>query len=257
MIKLTIMDSTDFCYNGRYSTDFGIYNVSISGGMFDEPFAAKRSIVETKISGRDKPNFHGIDLEPKEFKLNFAFEHTWDNKKIAEVVRWLSQSYYKPLYFANNVSKTFYCIMTDEPRLLHNGLKQGYVTLTMRCNSSFIYSPVFEDGWYKSKDDERTSLYILNKGTEVCEPKVIIKKINNGDFSIINYNGDEFKFEKLVDDEIVVVDCERQDIETSLPNMYRYDNFNHKYLSLAYGKNKLIMLGEAKVKFTYQFKYQN
>lgn len=96
-----------------------------------------------------------------------------------------------------------------------------------------------------------------NRGDIPCEPEVWITKVNNGDFAIINlsHNSEEFKFTQLIDQEVVYVNNEQQDIETSLPVTYRYTNFNDNYLSFPIGKNVLRIEGKGNIKFRYQFKY--
>lgn len=146
---MTIRESLYFSYDGKKSIDYGIINVNISTGMQEEPFAYSRSIMEDKIRGRSKPYFKGIKKEPLSFTVNFAFEDTWDEEKIKEIKRWLTeQDYYKPLYFSEDVERIYYALVVDDPVLIHNCLKQGYVTLTFRCNDAYAYSPVYTSREY-------------------------------------------------------------------------------------------------------------
>src|SRR5690606_4744689 len=114
-----------------------------------EPFSYSRSIIEKQIRGRSKPYYMGIKKQPLVFTVNFAFEDTWDDEKIIEIKRWLTeQDYYKPLFFSDDINSTgveriYYAIVVDDPELVHNCLKQGYVTLTFRCNDAYAYSPIY------------------------------------------------------------------------------------------------------------------
>nr|WP_230193271.1 phage tail domain-containing protein [Paenibacillus sp. CECT 9249] len=101
---------------------------------------------ETKIRGRDRPYFQGVEKEPLKIGVSFAFEDTWDRRKIREVSRWLTeQPYYQPLYFTDGddrqPERIYYALVVDEPSLVHNGLRQGYVRLTFRCDGPYAYSP--------------------------------------------------------------------------------------------------------------------
>lgn len=95
-----------------------------------------------------------------------------------------------------------------------------------------------------------------NKGNRNCEPEIWITKLGHGDFSIINtsHNNETFKFTNLVDQELLYVNNENQDIQTSNPVVYRYKDFNDNYLSFPVGRNVLKISGNAKIKFRYQFK---
>lgn len=141
-------EGIDFYYDGIRSRDMGILNVQIGAAMYNEPFIAEREIKEITIRGNDKPYFQGVKRSPLSFKLSFAFDGSYDEAKIREVARWLDQDYYKPFYTTDNPERIFYCILSSGSELLHNGLKQGYLTLEMRCDSPFSYSPQFTSRTY-------------------------------------------------------------------------------------------------------------
>lgn len=151
---MAIRDALYFSYDGKKSIDFGIMNINISSGMQEEPFAYSRSIIEESTRWRSKPYFKGIKKEPLSFTVNFAFEEKWDDEKIHEVKRWLTeQEYYKPLYFSDeedgsDVEKIYYALCINDPTLVHNCLKEGYVSITFRCNDSYAYSPIYTSREY-------------------------------------------------------------------------------------------------------------
>ena len=254
---MAVMESIEFCYNGLYSSDFGIYNVSLDNGLFSEPFLAPKAIIETKIRGNDKPYFSGVEYEPLKFTLSFAFANAWDDAKIREVARWLNQDYYKPLWFSENPSRIFYCMIVDETELVHNGLKQGYIKLNVRCDSPYTYSPVLTLGTIDySLNSGTQTLEFVNDGDLVLKPEMWIKKVGNGDITIVNKtNGNKmFKLSSLINGETVFIDNERQHIETDVPNEYRFSNFNNTYLQLVRGKNVLEITGACTLDFRYQYK---
>ncbi|OME53973.1 phage tail protein [Paenibacillus odorifer] len=135
-----MLEGIHFFYDGVYSVDMGLLNCKIGGGMFEETFLPKRSIVETTVAGRDKPYFQSLQLEPLSFELTFAFEHGYTERKIREVARWLYQPHYKPFYTVDNPNRVFYCMVEGDSKLIHNGAKQGYITLKMRCDGAFSYT---------------------------------------------------------------------------------------------------------------------
>ncbi|TVX86081.1 phage tail domain-containing protein [Paenibacillus agilis] len=135
-----MLEGIHFAYDGVYSVDMGLLNCQVDGGMFEETFLPTRSITEAKISGRDKPYFQSLDVEPLRFGLTFAFEHGYTEKLLRDVARWLYQPYYKPFYTIDNPNRVFYCMAEGDSQLFHNGIKQGYITVTMRCDSPYSYT---------------------------------------------------------------------------------------------------------------------
>ncbi|MEK5036293.1 phage tail domain-containing protein [Paenibacillus sp. FSL R7-0302] len=255
---MPIMESVAFSYDGKYSNDFGIVNITADSGMYKEQYLASRSIIEQTIAGNPKPYFNRIEYEPIALSLTFAFENGWDDKKYREVARWLgNQEYYKPLFFAENPTRIFYCMLSDEPELVHNGNKQGYITLNMRCDSPYTYSPIMVSKKLDYSNNVSGATYtIANDGDLICKPEIFIKKIGVGDISIVNTTNKnkEFKFVGLANNEIVYIDNEREHIETDVPLTYRYSNFNNNYLELVRGINTLTITGKAIISFRYQFK---
>lgn len=138
-----MLEGIHFSYDGIKSSDMGLLNVIIDGGMFEEAFLPSREIVEVEVNGREKPYFQKIKREPLSFELTFAFEDGFDEKKIREVARWLDTEYYKPFYVTTSPNRIYYCMLESDSTLIHTGAKQGYITLNMRCDSPYSYTPEF------------------------------------------------------------------------------------------------------------------
>jgi phage-related protein len=246
-----IRESLYFSFAGRKSTEFPIYNVSISDGLFEEPLTSGKAINEVTVRGNPKPYFIEARREPKTFPLRFAFHETWNDEMIDEIVRWLDVDFYEPLFFSSNIDRVFYAMPVDGIQQIHNGLKQGYITLNMRCDSPFSYSHQLVTPWIDSNE----TIEIPNKGHFPIAPQIWIQKVGDGDLTISNTSvqTEEFTFHNLKDKEEIYIDCENEIIESSLPNVYRYDDFNDKYLILPYGLNTLKVQGNAKLKFEYRY----
>jgi phage-related protein len=258
---MTIRESEYFIFAGEQSdTIYGIRNVNISSGMQEEPFVAPRQLRETKIRDRDKPYFNGIDYEPLQFQLSFAFDDYFDDDKVRAVARWLTDhNYYKPLKFSSNPTRTFYCMVVDSPQLIHNTLKQGYITLAVRCNSPYSVTDYREKIYNLSSNIvDGTDITFENLGDLPIKPKLTILKYGTGDDIVIRNDtdgGNEFILSNLADQETVVVNGETEDIISDLPGIYHYDDHIGGYfLKLLYGKNYLNVSGNCELKFTYQFK---
>jgi predicted phage tail component-like protein len=255
---MTIRDALHFSYAGQTSSQHGLYQIHMNSGMLEEPFLASRTIREERIRGRDEPYFAGVDYAPLEFTMSFAFDDTWSESKIREVARWLNQSSYQPLFFTTNVDRIFYCMPVESPVLIHNALSQGYVTLTMRCDSPYSYSPIYEEIHdFSNNSPSGSEIVIRNLGDTAMYP-VIYAKVSGSSFSLIQLSdgGDKLAFSNLANGETVTIDCQNETVETDIPLTYRYDQMSgdSRYLRFHYGHNRLKVIGNVTLKFRYQYK---
>ncbi|RYI30622.1 phage tail protein [Bacillus infantis] len=249
-----IRESLYFTYDGKPSYEFGILNVAIGNGLYEESLVANRSIIEERVRGRKKPHFFGINEDPLEIPVSFAFTDKYDEQKIRQVVRWLFQSYYKPLVFSSNPNRIFYCTPVDDSTLVHNGLRQGYITLKFRCDSPYSYSSFITSSVFNIASEQ--IIEVDCNTDEDIYPNIYFKKLSAGEFSITNLSdsGREFKFKDLLSNETIHVDCENEEIETDVSNRYIWNNFNNQFLKLVYGKNRLLVKGDCE---NLYFKFQN
>jgi phage-related protein len=252
-------ESIHFYYDGKFSKDMGVIQASVDSGLFEEQFLSNKSIRETRVKGNSKPYFQGIERDPLEFPLSMVFEHGFDDNKIRETTRWINQDYYKPFYSEENPSRILYAQYVGDPRIIHNGIKEGYVTLQMRCNDAFSYSPAYISPEYDFTINtvSGTELTFVNYGDTIVKPIMEITKVGIGDVSIINHSngGEIFEIKNLNDGEIVQIDNEREHVESDIPGVYRYDDItNDNYLTMVYGTNRLTVYGKCKIQFKCQFK---
>lgn len=253
-----IKESLYFTFNGRNSTDFGIINVSIgSTGLYEESFMSSRSIVEQKVNGNPKPFLYRVDREPLTIPLSFYFEDTWNDELIDEICDWLDVDYYQQLGFDQNFDRIFYAMPVNDTSLIHNGLKQGYLTLNMRCNSPYAYSRVLEDGFDFTQNNGVNTFSIDNIGRLEIKPVIEISKVGDGSITIRNFSKaySDFILTDLLDGEVVTIDCEKKYIDSSIVES-RYDNFNQNYLSLPFGVNNLQVTGSCILVIRYQYTYR-
>lgn len=139
-----IKNSLYFSYAGIRSDFYNIINVNLASGMQEDIFAATRSIREVTVKGRDRPYFQHTEKEPLSISVAFAFEDKWNEQRIREVARWLTeQAYYQPLFFSDDPEKIYYALCVNDPTIIHNGLNEGYLNLTFRCDAPYAYSPLY------------------------------------------------------------------------------------------------------------------
>lgn len=256
----TIYQYDQFHYAGYDSEDFGAIQASFNSGLFEETVVSNRNIIETRIRGQAKSYLHGIEQDPIEFELNVTLSEKNSDDEIDNAIKWLKQDKYQPFYVIGSTKrKIIYCMPSGEIKLSHNGLGQGVLTMTMHSNSFLMYSPINSSQNYDLSANPSTGTVIQlgNSGDIEMKPIITIVTSSAGDIRIVNEsNGnDELSFTGLANAETITIDCEREDIQTDLPNTYRYSNSNLNFLELPKGTNKLRVYGKCKISFKYEYVY--
>lgn len=259
---MPIKNSEYFVLNGIRSYEMGIYNVVVDhkGVMVSEPLTGQREIREKYVVGRTKPYFMGVNKMPPTLFLQLAFVDKFDDKKIREVTNWLCADTYQELAFSSNLDRRFFVIAIEEPQIYHTGYNEGYIEITFRCNDYYQYSKEYIDDFNLSENTpEGTIIEIKNLGDTILRPRLEVENLVEGQkIQIFNQTdrNKEFSIEGLKKDEKVFIDCEEEEIFSSLPNTYRYDNHNDEWIELVFGTNRLKVIGQCKLRFLYRFKFQ-
>lgn len=127
-----------FMYDGVHSKDMGVFIAWNSKGLFEENFLPEREIIEKEIANREKPYFQGVKHKPLSFPLSFVVPE-WDERTLRKIANWFYQPYYKPLIFDTDPNRVFYAMFEGSSELFHNG-QEGYIELTVRCDSPYGYT---------------------------------------------------------------------------------------------------------------------
>lgn len=238
-----------FNYDGIDSRHFGIAAVDIGGGMYDEMFMPSRTVEETITEKRVTPIFHGVKLEKRSFDLNLAFENGFNDDLIDGVIEWLFKDEYKPLYFDGNPNKIMFSMISGKSSLIHNGLEEGYLTVSVETNSPYKYSREKTESF-----SSKSPIFINNGGHKDVFPKYTIRKIGSGDLKI-KLNDNNVLITNLEGGEVLNIDSMRGIIETSIPGIYRYNNIKAgelEHLYLAKGVSKIEIDGESEIDMSYR-----
>lgn len=138
-----MIDSLGFTYNGVSSEELGLLNVSVNGGMREEFLLSERTLNYEQIRGKDEVDFQDVTRSPLSFTLYFAFENGWDDELFEKVLLTFDVDYWKEFYFHDSPDRIFYCQPQGQPRITHNGSKEGYIEIEMMCSSPYCYSPFY------------------------------------------------------------------------------------------------------------------
>ena len=256
----TIKEKIVFNYDGKWSDTFGLMNINLDNGMFDESLVSMRNIIESTHKGLEKPLFQGFQNEPLEFEMSIAFVEKFTDNKLSEIIDWLFQGFYKPLYFEDREDRIFYCTPVGDSRIVHNGLKEGYFTVTMRCNSPYVYSPLIVSETYELLDGKAKEIEIFNDGFEDLYPEICIEALENGKvvFQNLKVQSHRWEISNLTNTEEVYIDCKKGIIKSSNEDIgvYHYEDTTGTMLRLLKGSNLIKITGKCKVQFRYQFKYR-
>ncbi|MGV4321323.1 phage tail domain-containing protein [Bacillus mojavensis] len=252
----TIKDKLYFNFNGVWSSEHKLINVVLDSGMYEEDFVASREINETEVRGSNKPLFQDVSTSPLQFEMTIAFEENFTDEDIDSIIRWLFVDYYKPLYFEGKEDRVYMCMPVDDSQIIHNGIKQGYFTITMRCDASNLYSPFILTP-LETVTGTKT-ITIENNGHFDVYPEISLKKIGAGTITItsVDDGGEIFEIRDLTDQEDIYIDCEREIIETDIVGVYRYNNQIGEFPRLIYGQNNFKIDGDCEIQFRYKNKYK-
>ena len=251
----TIQDKLYFNFDKVWSNQFNLVNVVLDSSMFDDTLVASRSINETENRGK-KPMLNRVDESPLEFEMNLAFEGAYTDEKLDNVVRWLFADYYRPLYFQGKEDRVFMAMMIGDPRIVHNGLKQGYITVTVRCDSPYVYSPTITSPL--TTVTTNSTITIQNDGHFEIYPEISILKNGNGVITIesLDDDGNIFEIRDLTNQEDIYLDCEKEIIQTDIIGVYRYDKLIGHFPRMLVGQNRFKVTGACSIQFRYKKVYR-
>lgn len=255
----TIKDKVYFNFDGISSREFGLLNVVLDNGMYEETLVASREIVETKMKGNSKSVLHSVETSPLEFELTIAFENGYTDEDIDAIIRWLFVDYYKPLYFEGREDRVYMAMPVDSASIVHNGINEGYFTVSMRCDSSNVYSPVVITP-LETVTTSKTISVEVDSHYDVY-PEISFKKIGAGTVTIESLDdyGSIFEVRDLTNYEDIYINCEKEIIMSDIPAMYRYDKLIGDFPRLVFkpnGINRFKVTGACEIQFRYKNLYK-
>lgn len=248
-------------YDGIPSTDFGLYLVKMDGGMSERTFGLKQNIIEQKAQNNPVPYYIGVEYEPLELEITLAKDGEWTDDDKVKVAQWLFQGEYKPLISSDNMGIAYYCQPVGDVKGFFNGISQGYVQINMRCDAPYGFSYPIETQYHDLRVGGINTIIIENHSNvgKYYYPEIEIQRFEAiGTTPVLTLTnlsdgGRVFEFAGLEYDETIYVHNERKQIITSVPNAYRYSNFNGNWLRLVQGQNSIEVSGACIIATRMQF----
>lgn len=254
----TIKEKIKFNYDGRWSTEFGVMHVTTNSSMYEDILVAEREVTETFRKGKAESVLQSVEYAPIEFEMEIAFQDNFTDQGVRDVINWLFKESYSPLYFEGAENRIFYCLPSSNSSITHNGLKNGYVTISMKCNSGFTYSPITTSALIDNTAGGKKTFQITHDGYGFLYPEIsLVKKTSAGFVEIRNVTSSEplLRVSNLAVGENIYINSEKEQIETDIVGTYRYDDLIGKHLRLKSGLNTIEINGACTVQLRYSIKY--
>lgn len=246
----TIKDKLDFSYNGIESSSFGLINVSLDSGMFEEYLVSTRNINESRLIDNKRSLYTGMTKEPIEFQMTIAFENDFTDEKISKVIDWLYGSeYYSPLIF-HGYDKIFYCMPNGDSTLVHTGMNEGYINLYMKTNSPYVFGNFVT---HKLKSTTSMNQNINLVGRKNPDSRISVKVIS-GTSVKIKMNNYTVQVNKLKAGETITIYPVDEDIKSNIVGVFHYSDYigDLSKLTLTNKINILSVEGDVELEYKYQ-----
>ena len=256
-----MLESTNFTFNGVNSDDKGVVLVNVGNGLFQDIFLPNRTLIETTLPYSDTKILKRVAKELPSFPLTLFIEQWRDWNNLRDIARWLDVDKYCEFWTENDPERIYYLTVEGDSQLIHNGCKDGYITLNFKPLYPYALSPVYSVEGIAT-DGNSYIVNLDNAGDADIRPYVKIRKIGDGDVRIKNtQNNQELIIRDLYNNEEVDIDCEKEIIKSSLEeisNRYLFDNHNDVWLDFAHQTfSEFEFIGNFEFEFTYRLVYKN
>jgi phage-related protein len=239
-------------------------------GFVETPYWGSADIEEEISVKRIIPYDYGLKLEPIEFTVQLVLmdkymrPKTWSPQERNKIARWLlkDRDRYKSFQTSDDLGKFYYvkCISVGELNLINT---QGYLEVTFRTNSPYAWSPIYIENYDLSDNTTSRIIELENKSNilKYYRPKIEIELVGDTtslQIKNLSNGGKIMKFEDLIPNEIISIDCENEIIKSNRPTSNPFSKFNvgmnYRYwCDLVYGVNKIEVSGKCIIRIKSQF----
>lgn len=212
---MTISDKTDLQFNNEWASDYGLIAVVLNGGLFEDIFSAPREIIEYENIKEEKLGFQKVRRGPIEFDINLAFEKEFTSAELEEVKNWLLLNKYANITFKEHEDRYLRVIAQGDPRIFHTGTNQGYITISFKTDSPYLY---YED--VTKTTSVATTLDFKNPSDNLDGEFIIGLTKNSTGPITLSVNGRNLVIPDIQDGEVVTINTERESISSSNSTLY-------------------------------------
>lgn len=263
------MESQFFIFDGIKSEDMGLQIMRIDhSGFVETPYISGANIHESALRKRINPYFYGVTRENLEFTVQFVLvdKHgqpkEWSPQERYKIAKWLIHDTYKEFISSDDLGKRYKVLAVSNTDLnLING--QGYIEVNFRCNSPYAFSPIYINNFNLSENSTTQTIVLENMSNVVkfYNPLIEIELVNNAtSFQLKNLSngGKIMKFEFLLPNEIISIDCQNRIIKSNIPDSNPFAKFNvgmnYRYwMDLVFGMNQIEVAGNIKLVVKSEF----
>lgn len=220
------------------------------------PFGVTQSIYEEKTPYSLKPLFQRVDREPLSFTLTFAREGEWDDDMRIEFSQLLFKENYQKLISEDYPHLYYNVICTDNPQKTLMPFGISTIEVTFRCDSPYAWSHQSVET-FKIENTIPYTFQIENKSNVVqyVYPTIELYSLSdNNTITVKNLSDNkQFTIKNVEKDELITIDNEFSILTTTVPNVYRYNDFDGKWIRLVMGNNVIEVTGKCIVTFKNNF----
>lgn len=243
-----------FNFDGVSSLDKGVWRVHMSDGLYEENVLPSRTIEkDTSVSGRLSYQ-KKVTQENIKIDLTLYLEDGYSEQKLNDIKSWLFTDYYRPFYFEEYPSKVCYVMLEGEMTMRHDGIN-AIIDVSFTSSSKYWFGrEILVEAGYTSRFD------IISNGTAPAYPVYHVtggvSVAQNLPISIKNIRtNEEIVVTEIATGETITIDCFMENIQSSLPNIYRFDKFNDVYPKILPGMNVFDVTGDVSVSVQYRDVY--
>lgn len=169
-----LFKSPYFKFNGRSSKDFQLRICQIGSSSNNSLFGATRTLEKDTSSVWVHPlkkiTYTDATIDITLIKTDGNIPLPISDEEKFEIISWLFQDDFKPFISDDDESKIYYAMFTNGSSY-QNGLKQGYLTLTMTLNAPCAFSPI-NTGYFQVNGDYYVDLTNRTNLGSYTEPDI-------------------------------------------------------------------------------------
>lgn len=249
-----------FQFDGVNSKEKHLKLITVDGKDREFLFGVDQEIIEEESSG-EVPLFLGVKRKCPTIPVTLMKMNEWNKpipygeRELPDICNWLFKKEYRPFVSWDNPGKVYYIIFT-KGKGFENCAKEGYLNLEMRLSAPFAYSRQLKDE-YEVIGEKTININNDSDVEDFIYPDVEFEMLNESrDLVIENLTlGEKMEFHNLeLNEKIRIYNDGLKDM-VSLVDKKRniFKKSNKCFMKLIYGRNRIRIIGECKIKFITQY----